>query len=235
MQIVKLHATTSTNDELRTRFRKSVLPHLTTIYSLSQSQGRGNRGTTWESENGKNLTFSVLISDLLTGLTVFDLNKIVSVALVEWLKKDLKVQAKIKWPNDILSVHKKLAGILIENTYQNSILMHSIVGIGLNVNQEAFNDLPQAVSLKNLTGRTFKLEELLVQFLAHLDTALKNRDETLKKYLTHFFKLHQEVEFDILGSSVRAIVKGVNENGELLLEKEGQLTAYDLKQVRWNY
>lgn len=235
MQIVKLHATTSTNDELRTRFRESVLPHLTTIYSLSQSQGRGNRGTTWESENGKNLTFSVLISDLLTGLTVFDLNKIVSVALVEWLKKDLKVQAKIKWPNDILSVQKKLAGILIENTYQNSILMHSIVGIGLNVNQEAFNDLPQAVSLKNLTGRTFKLEELLVQFLAHLDAALKNREETLNKYLTHFFKLHKEVEFDIQGSSVRAIVKGVNENGELLLEKEGQLTAYDLKQVRWNY
>lgn len=235
MKIVKLHATTSTNDELRTRFRESVLPHLTTIYSLSQSQGRGNRGTTWESENGKNLTFSVLISDLLTGLTVFDLNKIVSVALVEWLKKDLKVQAKIKWPNDILSVQKKLAGILIENTYQNSILMHSIVGIGLNVNQEAFNDLPQAVSLKNLTGRTFKLEELLVQFLAHLDAALKNREETLNKYLTHFFKLHKEVEFDIQGLSVTAIVKGVNENGELLLEKEGQLTAYDLKQVRWNY
>ena len=194
MQIVKLHATTSTNDELRERFRESVLPHLTAIYSISQSQGRGNRGTTWQSEDGKNLTFSVLVSESVQDLTLFELNKIVSVALVEWLKNDLKIQAKIKWPNDILSVQKKLAGILIENTFQNSTWMHSIVGIGLNVNQESFNNLPNAVSLKNLTGKTFHLEELLVQFLIYLDKALKNREETLKKYLTHFYKLHQEVE-----------------------------------------
>ncbi|WP_438961675.1 biotin--[acetyl-CoA-carboxylase] ligase [Nonlabens sp.] len=235
MQIVKLHATTSTNDELRARFRESVLPHLTAIYSISQSQGRGNRGTTWQSEDGKNLTFSVLVSESVQDLTLFELNKIVSVALVEWLKNDLKIQAKIKWPNDILSVQKKLAGILIENTFQNSTWMHSIVGIGLNVNQESFNNLPNAVSLKNLTGKTFHLEELLVQFLIYLDKALKNREETLKKYLTHFYKLHQEVEFEIKGSIIRATVQGVTENGLLLLEREGKFTAYDLKQVRWNY
>jgi len=235
LQIVKLHATTSTNDELRARFRESVLPHLTAIYSISQSQGRGNRGTTWQSEDGKNLTFSVLVSESVQDLTLFELNKIVSVALVEWLKNDLKIQAKIKWPNDILSVQKKLAGILIENTFQNSTWMHSIVGIGLNVNQESFNNLPNAVSLKNLTGKTFHLEELLVQFLIYLDKALKNREETLKKYLTHFYKLHQEVEFEIKGSIIRATVQGVTENGLLLLEREGKFTAYDLKQVRWNY
>lgn len=67
MQIVKLHATTSTNDELRARLRESETPHLTAIYSLSQSQGRGNRGSIWHTEDGKNLTFSVLVSDNLSG------------------------------------------------------------------------------------------------------------------------------------------------------------------------
>ena len=233
MHIVKLHATTSTNDELKVRFRESGIPHLTTLYSLSQSQGRGNRGTTWQSEDGKNLTFSVLISECLTGMTPFDLNQIVSVAMVEWLKKDLNVQAKIKWPNDILSVQKKLAGILIENTYIKDEFTHSIVGIGLNVNQDEFINLPQAISLKNITGKLFNLEELLLQFLFHLDKALKNREETINRYLLHLYKYKQHMSFEINGKKVVAIVKGVTQNGELLLEKEGQLTVYDLKQVRW--
>lgn len=235
MQIVKLHATTSTNDELRARFRESETQHLTAIYSLSQSQGRGNRGSTWSSENGKNLTFSVLVTENISGITPFELNQIVSVAMVQWLKKDLNVQAKIKWPNDILSVQMKLAGILIENTYQKGEWTHSIVGIGLNVNQEEFEDLPRAVSLKNLTGQTFKLEELLVQFLSHLDRALKNKNQTIEKYLKYLFKYRQQMSFKINGQDVVAMVYGVTENGELLLEKEGQITAYDLKQVRWNY
>ncbi len=235
MQIVKLHATTSTNDELRARFRESVIPHLTAIYSVSQSLGRGNRGTSWQSEDGKNLTFSVLVKDGLDGVTPFELNQIVSVAMIEWLKNDLNVKAKIKWPNDILSVQKKLAGILIENTFQKSVLTHSIVGIGLNVNQEEFEGLPHAISLLNITGRTFNLEKLLVRFLVHLDQALKNKEETIKKYILHFFKYKQQMNFEIEDETVQATVCGVNKNGELLLNKEGQFIAYDLKQVRWKY
>lgn len=235
MQLVKLHATTSTNDELRARFRESVTPHLTALYSLSQSQGRGNRGTVWQSENGKNLTFSVLITKNLTGMTVFELNQLVSVALVEWLIDDLKIQAKIKWPNDILSVHKKLAGILIENTLKKNDWSHSIIGIGLNVNQIDFDHLPKAISLKNLTGQTYVLEELLVSFLTYLDRALNNRAQTIDRYLSHFYKYQQKMTFEIENELVEAQVSGVTKNGELLLKKEGQLTAYDLKQVRWNY
>lgn len=236
MQIVKLHATTSTNDEMRARFRESELTHLTALYTLEQSQGRGNRGTVWQSEKGKNLTFSILISENLTGLNVFELNQIVSVALVEWLLNDLKVQAKIKWPNDILSVHKKLAGILIENTYQNNKWSHSIVGIGLNVNQEEFKDLPQAISLKNLTGQFYSLEELLISFMTYLDRALKNGRHTVEKYLLHLYRYQQIMSFELIdGEIIEALVSGVTQDGELLLEIEGQLTAYDLKQLRWKY
>ncbi|GAL74449.1 biotin-protein ligase [Nonlabens ulvanivorans] len=235
MQIVKLHATTSTNDELKARLRESETQHLTAIYSLSQSQGRGNRGSVWHTEDGKNLTFSVLVSDNLSGLTPFKLNQIVSVAMIEWLKSDLNVQARIKWPNDILSVQMKLAGILIENTYQKGQWIHSIVGIGLNVNQEEFENLPRAISLKNLTGKNFKLEELLLQFLFHLDYALKNRTQTIEKYLKFLFKYRQEMNFSINNQDVVATVHGVTENGELLLQKDGQINAYDLKQVQWNY
>ncbi|EAS18681.1 putative biotin-(acetyl-CoA carboxylase) ligase [Flavobacteria bacterium BBFL7] len=235
MQIVKLHATTSTNDELKVRFRESETSHLMTIYSHSQTKGRGNRGSTWLSDSGKNLTFSVLVSDGIENLSPFQLNQIVSVAMVDWLTTDLNIQAKIKWPNDILSVQMKLAGILIENIYQNGHWSHSIVGIGLNVNQEEFKDLPRAISLKNLTGKTFKLEELLLQFLFHLDRALKNKEHTIGKYLNYLFKYRQRMNFEIEGKALIATVYGVTESGELLLEKEGQITAYDLKQVRWNY
>ncbi len=117
MNIVKLHATTSTNDELKFRIRQSELPHLTTLYTMEQTRGKGQRGATWVSEKDKNLTFSILLTEKIQNLTPFLINQILSVTMVQWLKMDLQVQAKIKWPNDILSVQHKLAGILIENIF----------------------------------------------------------------------------------------------------------------------
>lgn len=233
MNVVKLHATASTNDALKLRFRESVLPHLTTLYSLSQYNGRGQRGTTWQSEDGKNLTFSVLITENLDSLTVFQLNQIISVTLAQWLSDKYHIQAKIKWPNDILSVKKKLAGILIETVFKKQQLDHAIIGIGLNVNQLKFENLPHAISMSLLTGEKYELDELLFSFLNHLKIELKQPDKALKSYNNYLFKYNQSAQFQIGHENFTATVNGVDRNGNLLLDHDGRQHSYEVKSIKW--
>jgi BirA family biotin operon repressor/biotin-[acetyl-CoA-carboxylase] ligase len=235
LNIVKLHATTSTNDELKFRFRESALPHLTTIYSMEQTQGKGQQGASWASEKGKNLTFSVLIRDIQFEMTPFQINKVVSVSIVEWLKEELQIQAKIKWPNDILSVQHKLAGILIENSFSGSVFSHSVVGIGLNVNQETFEGLPKAISLKNITGKDFNLEELLCSFLKVLKNNLRDPLRVAQYYNKHLFKYNQLTWFTSLHNDFEAVVKGTDKEGKLLLQVQNELLTFSLKELKWKY
>lgn len=234
-QLVKLHATGSTNDDLKARFRESELPQLTTIYTDHQKAGKGQMGATWVSEPFKNLTFSVLITDLVKNLTDFEINKCITVVLVEWLRKKLQVQAVIKWPNDILSVHHKLAGLLIENIYQGNSREFSIVGIGLNVNQTDFQSFTKAISLTQITGKTYNLEELLIDFLNFLSKELIHTEALISRYESHLFKYRQKTKFRKSGAEFTATVQGTDETGRLLLQHDGSLHAYHLKEVQWIY
>ena len=235
MNIVKLHATTSTNDELKSRFRESELPQLTTIYTLEQSQGKGQQGAKWVSEKGKNLTFSVLINKSLQNLSPFLINQLISVTIVEWLKDELQIQSKIKWPNDILSVRHKLCGILIENIYAGEHIAYSIIGIGLNVNQEEFIDLPKAISLKQITNREFDLEKLLISFLKQLKNNLRNPIEVAQKYTKYLFKFNQVVSFISDSGTFKGTVKGTTADGKLILEISGEQKLFTLKELKWIY
>jgi BirA family biotin operon repressor/biotin-[acetyl-CoA-carboxylase] ligase len=234
-QLVKLHATGSTNDDLKARFRESELPQLTTLYTDHQTAGKGQMGATWVSEPFKNLTFSVLITDLVKDSTDFEVNKCITVVLVEWLRKKLQVQAVIKWPNDILSVHHKLAGLLIENIYQGNSRECSIVGIGLNVNQTDFQSFTKAISLTQITGKNYILEELLIDFLESLSQELKDPEALISRYESHLFKYRQQTKFRKKGAEFTAIVQGTDQLGRLLLQHDGALHAYDLKEVEWIY
>ena len=235
MNIVKLHATTYTNDDLKSRFRESEQPHLTTIYTMEQTRGKGQQGASWVSEKGKNLTFSVLLTKNIQNLTPFLVNQTLSVTIVEWLKKELQVQAKIKWPNDILSVQHKLAGILIENNFSGKKLTSSVVGIGLNVNQETFENLPRAISLKNITGREFDLESLLISFLNLLENNLRDPLRAAQEYHRYLYKYNQMTSFTSSKGIFEGIVKGTDTDGKLLLEVNDELSAFDLKELEWVY
>jgi BirA family biotin operon repressor/biotin-[acetyl-CoA-carboxylase] ligase len=235
LNIVKLHATTSTNDELKSRMRESELPHLTTIYTMEQTRGKGQRGATWVSDKGKNLTFSILLTEKTQNLTPFLINQILSVTIVQWLKKDLQVQAKIKWPNDILSVQHKLAGILIENIFFGKEITYSVVGIGLNVNQETFENLPRAISLKNITGREFELESLLISFLNLLKNNLRDPLGVAQEYYKYLFKYNQITSFKSSKGIFEGIVKGTDPDGKLLLQVNDKLIAFEVKELEWMY
>lgn len=235
LNLVKLYASGSTNEDLKLRFRESELPNLTTLFTHTQLNGKGQRGTSWESEPHKNLTFSILLSDLSQFTTDFQITKMVSVALVNWLKMEFSITSKIKWPNDILSVNHKLAGILIETVYKGSRKNHAIVGIGLNVNQTDFIYAPKAISMKQITGNSYDLDALLISFLTYFEKVYVTVNELDTAYLSHFYKLDKRVGFLINKQEVNARVLGVNKAGKLLLEHHDSTHAYELKEVRWLY
>ena len=148
MKIIKLDAIDSTNRFLKALSAQESRENFTVVSTESQTQGKGQRGSGWSSEKGKNLTFSVLYNQKAEQLTsLFTLNILVALSVLEALKTFSNLNFSIKWPNDILSENKKIGGILIENTFKNFGEVQSIIGIGLNINQSQFENLPQASSL----------------------------------------------------------------------------------------
>src|SRR5690606_23125860 len=132
------------------------------VVANHQTNGRGQQGAGWDSEPEKNLTFSLLFQDLeLPAHEHFKLNATISLTLLGFLEENGLKNLSVKWSNDILSGNFKIAGILIENTLKNGKIKDSIIGIGLNVNQENFPGLLQAASLKSLLGKDFDLDDLL--------------------------------------------------------------------------
>lgn len=233
--LVKIHATASTNEELKVRFRESELPQLTTIYTSHQTAGKGQMGARWMTEPHKNLTFSILLTDLVDGLSDFEINKCVTVIVVEWLRQKLQVQAFIKWPNDILSVNHKLAGILLENIFKQGKRRATIVGIGLNVNQLDFDNLPKAISLSQITGKTFDLDDLLIDFMAFFTLKMSEPKILIDNYRSLLFKIDQVTAFKVNNDVFKAEVCGVNDQGLLLLREHDVVQSYDLKELSWIY
>lgn len=156
----------STNDTVRS------LPACTLVWTDNQTAGRGQRGNSWESEPGANLTFSFTIapSDLRMD-RAFVISEAVSLAVSETLG-EVGVEARIKWPNDIYVGDRKICGILIENSVRaNGYVSLSVVGVGLNVNQRIFTgDAPNPVSLAQLTGADHDRRALLSSFCRRFES-----------------------------------------------------------------
>ena len=157
---IKLRQAASTNTYLNKV--KAMMPNATVVYTDCQTAGRGQRGNSWESEPGKNITFSMLLRDLrLPVRRQFIISEAVSIAIVEVLS-EFSDGFSVKWPNDIYWRDKKICGILIENTISTEAFLFSIIGVGLNVNQTIFvSDAPNPVSLANIIGAETDTEEIL--------------------------------------------------------------------------
>ena len=166
--IEHISKTTSTNDLARdAKYRDGDI-----VWADFQTAGRGQRGHTWESRAGENLTFSVVLEPtFLPAREQFLLSEAVALALVDMLAEQ-GVEARIKWTNDIYVGDRKLVGILIEHTYSGCNLSRTIAGVGINVNQRAFSaDVPNPTSMALETGREFDCG----QVLSHFERALARR------------------------------------------------------------
>src|SRR6056297_93997 len=154
----------SSNNYAKQLIAEGKADHGTVVLAHFQKAGKGHAENHWESEQGKNMLASfILFPKFLMADKQFCLSKIISLALVDLLK-DEKVTASIKWPNDVYIENKKLAGILIENSVSGSYIHSSVIGVGLNLNQEKFSGrLPNAVSLKQITQKEFSPETVVQQ------------------------------------------------------------------------
>lgn len=235
----KIDATGSTNQALREQFQAGRLQHGQVLWALHQTKGKGQRGAVWSVEANKNLTFSVFLSqNKLPFSSPFSLNCCVALALKSSLDTLDIPAVSIKWPNDILSGEKKICGILIENVYRGNTLRGSIIGIGLNVNQETFDHLPRASSMRLQTGRTFVIEVVLQLFLKHFSSQLQamNEKDIFEHYRAALFSIDQKRNFRSGENIFSATVNGVSDNGQLLLQlKDGTVKEFALKEVQWIY
>lgn len=212
----------------------------TVVLAQYQSRGRGQAGRYWESEAEKNLLMSVILEPtFLEAGKQFYLSMIVSLALVQFLRKHIS-EVSIKWPNDIYVDERKIAGILIENSIKGSTLEKSVVGIGLNINQELFtSDAPNPVSLKQLTGKEYLLPETLDEFLEDLEywyqtLCMKDFATIRQAYSSALFRKSGWYLYRAAGEEFLAQIVGVAEFGQLLLEdRTGKIRTYMFKEVEF--
>ena len=216
----------------------------TVIYTNNQTQGKGQRGTVWSSEIGKNITLSIILQPKLLSINQsFYLSKITALACYDVLTEILDAShydIKIKWPNDILVNKKKIGGILIENNLNGSHIQHAVIGVGLNVNQQNFGELGDiATSLfkeKNKNYDTSFIMELLFSKLEKWYLKLKENKLDLihSVYLSHLFGLNETFNFvDQSGKSFYAEIINVEENGKLLVRNtDEELLTFDIKEVK---
>lgn len=243
MHLIKLDATDSTNAYLKRLLRSQETEDYTVITAQRQSQGRGQMGTIWESDIGKNLTFSVLKKNIgLTADKGFVLNVCVSMAIYEVLQKFQVPELAVKWPNDILSGTAKLCGILIENNLLGNQINTSVIGIGLNVNQTSFENLPRVSSLKMLLGGTFNLDGLLEEIVKRMKIIFaafeENGSATLwDAYEKALFRKGVVATFEKKNGDVfKGIIEGVSNSGKLVVSSEdGKKEKFGLKEVSLHY
>ena len=200
-----------------------------------QTAGKGCGTNSWESERGKNLTFSMLIHpEEIPANQQFHITEIVSVALCKTLEHYIYNKVEIKWPNDIYVGEQKICGILIENRLQGATIKDSIIGIGLNVNQQAFvSDAPNPVSLYQLIGHETALDEILNWFLVAFNDAYHSKT-TCFDYRERLFRKGKDGLYKDKTTCFTARLMDVLPDGRLLLvDQEGCERLYAFKEVHF--
>jgi BirA family biotin operon repressor/biotin-[acetyl-CoA-carboxylase] ligase len=237
---VELPSIDSTNNYALELIKNAVIADGTLVWAHEQTQGRGQRGNEWLSNAHQNLTLSLLLQPGLTAEKQFYITKVASLAVAEMVSGLIgdKAEVKIKWPNDIYAGDKKIAGILIENILRGDQISNSIIGIGLNVNQNEFGEgLSKAISLQLLTGKTFDIKnciEKLCEYMEprYLQLKANKLDLLNKDYYQYLYRLDQLCDYEKNNLSFRATLTGVNEQGKLLLKLEsGELMECNFKEV----
>ena len=236
-KIIYLDEVDSTNLSLSELTSREQLEDGATVVAVNQTKGKGQAGNSWESESGKNLTFSILFCpEDIQVCEQFAISKAVTLGIADALE-ELVNDITIKWPNDIYWQDKKIAGILIENTVANNRIKHCIAGIGININQEKFlSDAPNPVSLKQITGLDYSLQDVLTSVRSSIFeryTQLLTNDTDI--YTDYFNKLYHRNGFYLYraGNEVfEAKIKCVKLSGHLVLEtKQGEEFVFAFKEV----
>ena len=229
-KIVHINETDSTNRWLKENGEGEMV-----VMAAYQTAGKGCGTNSWESERGKNLTFSMLIHpEDIPANRQFHITEAVSVALCETLEAYIYNKVEIKWPNDIYVEDKKICGVLIENRLQGAEIKDSIIGIGLNVNQRVFkSDAPNPVSLYQLSDLETDLDELLIRFLTEFDSAYQCVTTPIA-YRQRLYRKGKDALYRDQTGTFTAKLMNVSSDGRLLLvDQDGSERRYAFKEVEY--
>ncbi len=236
-----LEVTDSTNDRLKELVRMGKSIEGTVISAGFQTNGRGQRGAVWESGNSENILLSLLLNPGFVHIEdQFIISQVVAIAIRRCIQDTIpSADVKIKWPNDILVNEKKIAGVLIENILDGSIIKHCIIGVGINVNQEDI--LITATSVKKENGKMYNRSTIEKQLFPEIEKSyltLKagNKQDIKNEYLKNMYSINEERKFEDLnnGRIFNGIIKGVSNSGSLLIttDDNNQL-EFQLKEIRF--
>ncbi len=240
MNIIKVDSVSSTNTWLKELSGIQETEEATVVVAREQTSGRGQTGTSWEAETGKNLTFSVLFKPCFLPVSN---NFLISQAISLGIKKALDNYTndiRIKWPNDIYYQDKKLVGILIENEITDQRITRSIIGIGVNVNQDIFkSNAPNPVSLKQILHADLDLDQLLENIIVRILQEYNNLKNGLTEKISreYFSSLYRNSGYHLFSDNegiFRASITNVKENGLLgLVTINGEFRQYAFKEVTY--
>mgnify|MGYP000521852515 CR=1 FL=1 len=236
-QIIKLATVDSTNNYAANLIRTSKVVEGTVIMAEFQEAGRGQRGAVWNSKSGENLLLSyILAPSFLEVHEQFYISKAAALAIWETLDS-LHFNVKIKWPNDIYVNEKKIAGVLIENTLKKGKIDKTIIGIGLNVNQQEFSS-ERFTSICNESNEEHDKMEVLNLLSTHLEKYYfllkrKNFDKINEFYNERLLFLQMERQFQINDSIVSGKIIEVVSNGNLKVDFNGDQKLFDLKEINF--
>ncbi|PKP14259.1 MAG: biotin--[acetyl-CoA-carboxylase] ligase [Bacteroidetes bacterium HGW-Bacteroidetes-3] len=242
MNIIKLDAIESTNLYLKRLAVEKEAESYTVVTANYQTSGRGQMGASWHSESGKNLTFSMLIK--FSSFEIehqFYLSMAVSLGLLAAIRTYISSPLFVKWPNDILADKDKLAGILIENIISGNIIKQTVIGIGLNVNQEKFPPtIGNVTSLKNISGNFYNIDLLLESIVTSIQNFMgyveRKEFESLKKiYLKSLYRFQTPSMFeDNKGTVFLGRIVDILEDGKLLVELDDEKTRkFNFKEIKF--
>jgi BirA family biotin operon repressor/biotin-[acetyl-CoA-carboxylase] ligase len=226
----------STNSSALELCQQSCPQEGTLVITNHQISGRGQRGNSWESEPAMNLTFSLILKPTFLAIKdQFMLSIVTSLAIRDYLAELLKKTVQIKWPNDILVNEFKICGILIENQLVGGRFSTSVVGVGLNVNQNRFSSTI-ATSISMIQGLTYNLQDVLDGILGAIEARyLQLRQNNFAKlrddYLAHLYRRHLISSFKGGGREFMGEISGVDEQGKLQVLIQGKEQTFDTKEI----
>ncbi len=229
----------STNNEALRRICE--LDSLSVVAAVHQTAGRGQRGNSWLTHAGENLTFSMVMKfgdgafPPLEASRQFVITRRVTLGVADYLESE-GIGCAVKWPNDIYVRNRKICGMLIENTLRGSFLAASVIGIGLNVNQKEFPpQLVNPVSMSILTGKEYDIRSELVKLCGCVRARLRDFDKK-DEYADRLYRLGTLDEYVICatGESLHARIIGVSDRGMLCLETEkGKRMEFAFKEISY--
>ncbi len=239
--LIRLDETDSTNNYLKKLLANTKLSEYTVVCADFQTTGRGQRDSDgWESQRGKNLLCSlVLYPQEVEVEQQFVISQIVALAIKNVLD-EYTADITIKWPNDIYWKDKKICGILIENSLIDDKIAQSVVGVGLNLNQQEFQSkAPNPVSLSQITGQEYDRDSILssiVEKIKHYYLALTSggQQSIHKNYKASLFRNEGYHSYRDDKGDFEACIKDISSMGYLTLEdKNHTIRQYAFKEVKY--